>query len=402
MANRIIGTPGNDSLDGTGGDDLISLLAGNDTSDGLAGSDKIYGGDGNDSLRDTTTLPVLLTAPVTDNALYGGNGDDALGLSVSTTDSPAPQAAHVVGRLEGGSGNDAINARVDMSNGFVVNGDSSLKLFGNSGNDVLDAYVVASHGCCPVAQTLLDGGSGDDVLTAFSRAVPSASSKPGGDNTITLEGGVGDDQIRATAEQGFPKITVHGGGGNDDIYVQASMFNLYAASATCEVHGGSGNDVIRAKAETSVTGIGGNPSVNILHGDAGNDIIIGQANVLDPSATMLQSRNELYGGSGRDLLIAIGGKENILDGGNGSDVLTGFVSRDHFVLRDGDGFDAVTNFQKGVDVFNLDGLTFGDLTLQVSQAAGGTIIRDGDESLALVWGVYDLGESDFTSDILIA
>ena len=92
---------------------------------------------------------MLLTAPVTDNALYGGNGDDALGLSVSTTDSPAPQAAHVVGRLEGGSGNDAINARVDMTNGFVVNGDSSLKLFGNSGNDVLDAYVVASHGCCP-------------------------------------------------------------------------------------------------------------------------------------------------------------------------------------------------------------------------------------------------------------
>ncbi len=117
---------------------------------------------------------------------------------------------------------------------------------------------------------------------------------------------------------------------------------------------------------------------------------------------MLQSRNELYGGSGRDLLIAIGGKENILDGGKGSDVLTGYVSRDHFVLRDGDGFDAVTNFQKGVDVFNLDGLTFGDLTLQVSQAAGGTIIRDGDESLALVWGVYDLGESDFTTDILIA
>lgn len=47
----ISGTPGNDVLIGTGGDDRIIGGAGNDTINGMGGDDFLYGGEGNDAFR---------------------------------------------------------------------------------------------------------------------------------------------------------------------------------------------------------------------------------------------------------------------------------------------------------------------------------------------------------------
>ena len=46
--NTIVGTPGNDLLEGTPLDDLILALAGNDAADGESGDDCLLMGPGND------------------------------------------------------------------------------------------------------------------------------------------------------------------------------------------------------------------------------------------------------------------------------------------------------------------------------------------------------------------
>ena len=92
--NRI-GTPGDDTLTGTrgddgflggggddiatgrGGDDAFCLGRGQDTANGNAGSDQVLGGDGNDTVRGGTGNDLLKDEQGRDR-LYGGTGKDRL------------------------------------------------------------------------------------------------------------------------------------------------------------------------------------------------------------------------------------------------------------------------------------------------------------------------------------
>jgi Ca2+-binding RTX toxin-like protein len=67
-ACTITGTAGNDTLNGTTGDDVICGLGGNDTINGRGGDDRILGGAGNDT---------LLGGPG-DDEIDGGSGTDGL------------------------------------------------------------------------------------------------------------------------------------------------------------------------------------------------------------------------------------------------------------------------------------------------------------------------------------
>ncbi len=115
MANNIIGTEGDDNLEGNhensqmqglGGDDRLFGRQGNDVIFGGSGDDRLYGGQGNDNL-------------------IGGSGDDYLAGGRGTN------------RLSGGSGNDILNSRL---------GDDFLD--GGSGTDTariranIDEYTI--------------------------------------------------------------------------------------------------------------------------------------------------------------------------------------------------------------------------------------------------------------------
>jgi Ca2+-binding RTX toxin-like protein len=121
MAN-INGTPFNDNLIGTLGDDLIRGFGGDDTVDGGLGNDVITGDDGNDDLSGNEG---------NDN-LDGGFGNDI---------------------LRGGAGNDKING------GF---GDDLLR--GGAGNDRLDGEVGNDNILGGDGDDRLVGGAGDDIL----------------------------------------------------------------------------------------------------------------------------------------------------------------------------------------------------------------------------------------------
>ncbi|WP_099722385.1 retention module-containing protein [Bordetella bronchiseptica] len=221
--------------------DLESALIGGSQSTELApvGNDKLYGGDGNDIL--------FGDAINTDNLPWGVAGNPA---------KPAD--------LPNGSGLEALKDFLFLKNGvqptdadlhkyisenhalFDVDGDTrggNDELHGGAGNDIL--YGQGGN-------DKLYGGDGDDILY-------------GGPGTDDLRGGAGSDEL-------------HGGAGNDILYGQGGNDKLY---------GGDGDD--------------------ILYGGAGTDELRGGA-----------GSDELHGGEGKDLLIG-GQGDDILYGGDGSD-----------------------------------------------------------------------------------
>ncbi|MDQ4038399.1 MAG: Ig-like domain-containing protein, partial [Actinomycetota bacterium] len=127
----VLGTPGNDTLKGTQGADVICGLGGNDVLTGNNGADILYGGSGDDRLEGGNGNDILQGAAGTDT-LLGGNDNDALS-GGSGND-----------RLEGGYGNDSILA-----------GPGIDQLVGSNGNDSLDAVDG-------VGGDSLSGGSGTD------------------------------------------------------------------------------------------------------------------------------------------------------------------------------------------------------------------------------------------------
>jgi len=114
----IVGTPGNNVLNGTGGRDVIVGLGGNDRIDGGSDDDTICGGSGADVLIGGSDADVL----------RGGSGDD---------------------RLDAGSGDDVL--RGDGGNDTLDGGSDDDRLFGGDG---VDRLLGGGH------DDRLDGGAG--------------------------------------------------------------------------------------------------------------------------------------------------------------------------------------------------------------------------------------------------
>jgi uncharacterized protein len=135
----IVGTAGDDRIEGTRGDDVILARGGDDRVDGGRGNDVICAGRGDDRVE-------------------GGDGDDEI------------DAGRGDDRVEGGDGDD----RIDGGRGDdrLEGGDGDDEIDGGRGDDRLDGGDD---------DDTLSGGRGDDRLE-------------GGDGRDVLDGGPGDDR----------------------------------------------------------------------------------------------------------------------------------------------------------------------------------------------------------------
>ncbi len=115
VAARVQGTDGNDTLNGTGGADVIAALAGDDTVNALGGRDLVYGGPGNDTIDAGNGIDVVLGGEGNDTIL-GGNGPDLLrGRAGDDTVDGGDGRDVLFGgwgadTLRGGNGNDRLHA----------------------------------------------------------------------------------------------------------------------------------------------------------------------------------------------------------------------------------------------------------------------------------------------------
>ena len=154
QADIILTFGGNDVISGRGGDDLIISGGGNDSIGGGGGNDAIFAGSGND----------VVGGGNDDDRIFGGKGNDL---------------------LDGGAGNDLVSG--DQGNDTVLGGTGNDTVFGGAGNDIVG------------------GGDGNDSLF-------------GGKGNDTVDGGAGDDFI--SGDRGSDVLT--GGAGSDTFYFFSS------------------------------------------------------------------------------------------------------------------------------------------------------------------------------------
>jgi Ca2+-binding RTX toxin-like protein len=163
----INGLGGNDVLTGNASADTINGGAGNDTIDGAGGGDTLVGGTGDDIYfidnsadkvvenagEGTDLVNASISYTLTDNVenlTLTGTGDiSGTGTSVGNTIN-GNAGANI---LSGGGGSDLING--NDGNDTVLGGDGGDYLFGNNGNDILNGGAGSDE---------LTGGAGADTF----------------------------------------------------------------------------------------------------------------------------------------------------------------------------------------------------------------------------------------------
>jgi serralysin len=140
-----IGTVGNNSLFGTGANDVISGLAGDDSVFGNGGNDYLQGDAGNDSLYGGSSADYI-DGGADNDVLYGNGGKDT---------------------LIGGAGNDLIYGGSDAD--YILGGAGNDTIYANGGSDFinsgsgLDTIWLGSG----AATIVLEAGNGFDTIKNF-------------------------------------------------------------------------------------------------------------------------------------------------------------------------------------------------------------------------------------------
>ena len=170
--SNVIGTAGDNRLNGGDGSDIILTFAGADVIAGGRGNELILSGGGNDSVGGGDGNDTILSGSGND-VVAGGTGDDVI-FGGKGND-----------LVDGGDGNDLISG--DRGNDTVLGGSGSDTVYGGQGNDVVG------------------GGDGNDSLF-------------GGKDNDTVDGGSGNDFI--SGDRGSDVLT--GGAGSDTFYFFSS------------------------------------------------------------------------------------------------------------------------------------------------------------------------------------
>ncbi len=365
----IVGEFGDDTLLGGDGDD--SLHAGDDLDDsnfGLeeGGADSMEGGDGNDELY----------GEVGNDSLDGGSGSDTLhgGLGMDT--------------LTGGSGADIFqflrlldSAKNYTTGEFVVDGITDFE----KGTDKIDVSELGFTGLGDGNGTTLDFSysSSTDRTYIKNREVGEEGFRfevfIEGDQTDALDandfifaGGSGGNQIFGTEGDDSIEGTedsdeIFGLGGNDTIFGGLAATGPNPTNFDT-IHGGDGDDDIFLEGGSVVFGDAGNDTMEseggpvTMDGGEGDDRIIGS-----------NSSDLLLGGAGADTIIGTLDTEDrssdTIDGGAGMDLLTGTAGEDVFIFSElrhsaknystGDfDVDGITNFEAGMDTIDVTALGF--------------------------------------------
>lgn len=345
-AATIVGTDGDDDIEGTRRRDVIVTRRGSDIVNGRGGGDVICTGGDDDFVRGGAGNDLILTGGSSDTA-HGGEGRDHISTGAGALDA-----------LFGGAGDDTLSGGPGSFDG-LTGGEGDDLLDGGAGLDI--AYFFdAPNG---VEAELLSGlvtGHGTDQLTDVEGLVGSNHDDVllGDDGSNLLSGQGGDDRIeaRGSGPVGTPDADVLDGGDGDDVLDggEGGDFVRYEDSpsgVTVDLAAGIAtgwgtDDLIAIEAaigsvfDDTLLGDGGDnafvpgPGDDAVDGRAGIDEVV-YVDALEPIALDLAAGTST--GWGTDALVAIENARgtagadtlagddgpNVLVGGSGADALEG-------------------------------------------------------------------------------
>jgi Ca2+-binding RTX toxin-like protein len=251
-------------------------------------------------------------------------------------------ATQVGARIDGGAGNDVLNAG-------PVQG--SVSLTGGEGTDTLLGGANADR---------LDGGSGPDVLDGGAGRDRADYSARVAGVTVTLDGVAGDgepgegDNVEPTVED------VIGGGGSDALTGNAGANAFWGLGGADVLNGLSGDDTLAGGSGVDVlNGADGDDTfpadatpdgADVFNGGTGTDHVdyslrtapltvdldgIADDGAIGEADNAEADVEDLTGGSALDLLTG-NAAGNVLDGGAGSDAIDGLGGNDRLRGQAGD------------------------------------------------------------------
>lgn len=287
-ADTLVGGKGDDLLNGNGGDDRFvaeSVTDGRDTFNGGAGIDtadysaRTFGvavsldGLANDGRRkgsESTQPPAGQPNPPTDefdnigprqdveniiggsgkdflrgnrltNKIEGRNGDDYVRSGLKDSDRESAAGADI---LDGGPGNDGIDA---------VFGTGDKKLLGGDGND----WLRPGFG-----NDLVDGGKGTDTADYGYR---------GNSLTIRINDGLANDGQKGETDKVENVEAVNGGSGNDVIVGDSRDNFIHGNGGKDDITGGGGKDTLFGDAGDDTFHTKGDGAIDTINGGDGLD-----------------------------------------------------------------------------------------------------------------------------------
>ncbi len=343
LANSLNGTAVADRMSGLDGEDTLRGNAGSDVLEGGAGADLLQGGGGVDTAswaRATSAVSVSLTSPGTNTGEAAGDRLVSIERLVGSAFADQFEGNAAANHIDGGFGNDSL---------FGLGGSDTL--LGGLGDDVLEGGRGVD---------LLDGGVGLDAasyaratagVTVNLRAPSTNAGDALGDHYVMIENVIGSefgDSVRGS--DGRNRLDGNGGGdllqgdyGDDFLFGGAGNDTLDGGYGRDRLEGGADFDVASYANAGPVSGTGANalglvvqlgaPSGNT--GEAAGDQYFGIEGVV--------------GSSYRDTLTGTA-TDNLLDGGQGADILRGQGGNDVYLVdHAGDIVDESTTGASGVD-----------------------------------------------------
>ena len=257
--NLIVGTIGDDTIDGKGGIDTLIGGAGDDLYMVDSPFDVIWEdiGQGHDTV--IASASYTLGANIETLKASGGNAPIALTGNALSNEIIGNAGDNVIHGLDG---DDRLYG--DGGNDWISGGSGQDALYGGMGNDHLDGGSDNDILYGDVGNDILSGSTGDDILY-------------GGTGHDTLSGSDGNDRLYGDA--GNDRLD--GGAGHDRLYGGVGKNRLLGQDGNDTLYGGMHADTLQ----------GGNGN-DRLYGDAGNDALDGGA-----------GKDTLSGGAGRDNFI---------------------------------------------------------------------------------------------------
>lgn len=317
LNNAIYGLHGADTLNGNDGNDILDGGAGNDTLHGGSGNDSAAGGLGDDSYHYESGDDIFEDTGGTDG-IYLPSVVTSLSQLSFLRYSTAQHDLQI--RVDDANTADSVYLGwITVSDQFLGPGTHIETLNFNSFDLTLANVYVSTFGTggSDTIYGINYGANPDDVIYGFA-----------GDNDI-IHSGVGAD-------------TVYAGSGDDYLYGEDGGDGLLGEEDDDVIFGGNGADYIFGDANTAVA-YGGN---DVLYGENGNDWIEGG-----------KGDDNISGGADSDILLGQEGAD-IISGDAGNDFIMGGAGNDY--IAGGDGLDDLYG-EGGADTFVFDATAFNNV-----------------------------------------